>query len=30
MCWIIFLPLLFGIAIFLPSFLYFLDAGMFI
>lgn len=26
MCWVIFLPLLFGLAIFLPSLIYFLDA----
>ena len=30
MCWIVFLPLLFGIAIFLPSFIYFLDGFIFI
>lgn len=30
MCWVVFLPLLFGLAIFLPSFIWFIDAYLFI
>jgi hypothetical protein len=30
MCWVVFLPLLFGLAIFLPTLIYLLDAYLFI